>query len=341
LFLRKGVLKMLVVNVVIASYILTFFVWPALVTHSCIMTKDRLADLKRIQNDDHDDVNNDTNAVGETVALTINENHTKFMEDFFEEVRVIHKLVDHISEKMEEVRVTHTAIVSAPIADERMKRQLDDLMADIKRTSGTVRQKLKDMEKKTVEFEKKNSNSQGADLRIRKSQHATLLRKFIETMNEYNLQQVKYRELCHDRIHRQLAITGQSMSNDELEETLEKGDFSVFTQGIIIEKQQAQQMLMDIEARHNDIIKMETSIRELHEMFADLAMIVETQGESIDRIEYNVTRTVEYVDSGNKQLDSASKNRKKARKKKIFIILCVIVALVIITLIITLSVILN
>ena len=40
---------------------------------------------------------------------------------------------------------------------------------------------------------------------------------------------------------------------------------------------QAKQMLADIEARHNDIIQLEKSIKELHEMFVEMAMLVESQ----------------------------------------------------------------
>jgi len=46
---------------------------------------------------------------------------------------------------------------------------------------------------------------------------------------------------------------------------------------IITETQQARQSLKDIEARHNDIMKLESSIRELHEMFMDMAILVESQ----------------------------------------------------------------
>jgi t-SNARE complex subunit (syntaxin) len=46
---------------------------------------------------------------------------------------------------------------------------------------------------------------------------------------------------------------------------------------IITDTQQARQTLADIEARHNDIIKLEASIRELHDMFMDMAMLVESQ----------------------------------------------------------------
>ena len=48
---------------------------------------------------------------------------------------------------------------------------------------------------------------------------------------------------------------------------IESGNPGVFTQGIITDTQQAKQTLADIEARHNDIMKLESSIRELHDMF--------------------------------------------------------------------------
>lgn len=44
-----------------------------------------------------------------------------------------------------------------------------------------------------------------------------------------------------------------------------------------METSQAKQTLADIEARHADIMKLENSIRELHDMFMDMAMLVESQ----------------------------------------------------------------
>lgn len=96
-------------------------------------------------------------------------------------------------------------------------------------------------------------------------------------------------------------LAGKATTNEELEEMLEQGNSAVFTQGvslnikdtigffinyiyfslfvlkIIMETQQAKQTLADIEARHADIIKLENSIRELHDMFMDMAMLVESQ----------------------------------------------------------------
>jgi len=54
-----------------------------------------------------------------------------------------------------------------------------------------------------------------------------------------------------------------------------------------METQQARQTLADIEARHADIIKLENSIRELHDMFMDMAMLVENQVCILNIIYYN------------------------------------------------------
>jgi len=97
-----------------------------------------------------------------------------------------------------------------------------------------------------------------------------------------------------------------------------------------METQQARQTLADIEARHSDIMKLENSIRELHDMFMDMAMLVENQGEMIDRIEYNVEHAVDYVQTATQDTKKALKYQSKARRKKIFIIICLSVSLIII-----------
>uniref|UniRef100_A0A493TY70 Syntaxin-1B n=1 Tax=Anas platyrhynchos platyrhynchos TaxID=8840 RepID=A0A493TY70_ANAPP len=120
-------------------------------------------------------------------------------------------------------------------------------------------------------------NRSSADLRIRKTQHSTLSRKFVEVMTEYNATQSKYRDRCKDRIQRQLEITGRTTTNEELEDMLESGKLAIFTDDIKMDSQMTKQALNEIETRHNEIIKLETSIRELHDMFVDMAMLVESQ----------------------------------------------------------------
>uniref|UniRef100_A0A2K5Z4S3 Syntaxin-1B n=1 Tax=Mandrillus leucophaeus TaxID=9568 RepID=A0A2K5Z4S3_MANLE len=94
---------------------------------------------------------------------------------------------------------------------------------------------------------------------------------------------------------------------------------------IKMDSQMTKQALNEIETRHNEIIKLETSIRELHDMFVDMAMLVESQGEMIDRIEYNVEHSVDYVERAVSDTKKAVKYQSKARRKKIMIIICCVV----------------
>lgn len=272
-----------------------------------------MAALKAAQSDDDDGMGDD---------CAVNVEGSK-MDEFFQEVEEIRDNIDKIQANVEEVKKKHSAILSAPQTDEKMKQELEDLMSDIKKTANRVRAKLKVIEQGIEQEEQVNKAS--ADLRIRKTQQSTLSRKFVEVMTEYNRTQTDYRERCKGRIQRQLEITGRTTTNEELEDMLESGNPAVFTQGIIMDTAAAKQTLADIEARHADIVKLETSIKELHDMFMDMAMLVESQGEMIDRIEYHVEHAVDYVQTATQDTKKALKYQSKARRKKLMILACVII----------------
>merc|ERR1711881_701441 len=100
-------------------------------------------------------------------------------------------------------------------------------MSDIKKTANKVRAKLKVIEGQIEQNEQVNKASQSAELRMKKTQHSTLSRKFVEVMTEYNRTQTDYRERCKSRIQRQLEITGRTTTNEELEDMLEQGNPAV------------------------------------------------------------------------------------------------------------------
>ncbi|CAG2100793.1 unnamed protein product [Medioppia subpectinata] len=307
------------------------------------MVKDRLHELRAAQEDTDNHV----------VIITENTSLRNQMDAFFQEVEVIRENIDKMFANVEEVKKIHSKILSSPTNDENMKKQLEDLMADVKRTASKVRDKLKAIEMNIEAMEK--SGSMSADFRIKKIQHSMLLQKFIDVMNDYNKTQVEYREKCKDRITRQLYITGRQTTNEEVEEMLESGNPTIFTQGIITDTQQAKQSLADIQARHADIIKLENntqqakqsladiqarhadiiklenSIREMHDMFIDMALLIENQGEIIDRIETQVVTSREYVEDGKQETKKALAFQSKSRKKCIFIVIILILLAVVIT----------
>ncbi|XP_042759862.1 syntaxin-3 isoform X4 [Panthera onca] len=217
--------------------------------------------------------------------------------------------IDKISEHVEEAKKLYSIILSAPIPEPKTKDDLEQLTTEIKKRANNVRNKLKSMERHIEEDDVRSS----ADLRIRKSQHSVLSRKFVEVMTKYNEAQVDFRERSKGRIQRQLEITGKKTTDEELEEMLESGNPAIFTSGII-DSQISKQALSEIEGRHKDIVRLESSIKELHDMFVDIAMLVENQGEMLDNIELNVMHTVDHVEKAREETKRAVKYQGQARK---------------------------
>ncbi|XP_073673593.1 syntaxin-1A isoform X1 [Garra rufa] len=254
------------------------------------------------------------------------------MDEFFEQVEEIRGFIDSLAEKVEEVKINHSAILASPNPDEKTKADLEELMTDIKKLANKVRTMLKNIQQSIEQEETLNhSKNPSADLRIRKTQHSTLSRKFVEVMTEYNATQSDYRERCKGRIQRQLEITGRNTTNEELETMLESNNPSIFTSGIIMDNI-SEQAMNEIETRHTEIIKLENSIRELHDMFMDMAMMVENQGELINNIEKNVCSAQEYVEKAKEETKAAIKVQKTSRTKLILIGGCVSVCLLILIL---------
>ncbi|NWY22150.1 STX3 protein, partial [Aphelocoma coerulescens] len=284
--------------------------------------------------------------------LEIAVDNTAFMDEFFSEVREgweqgwagqgclltllpkssqieeTRQNIDKISENVEEAKKLYSIILSAPIPEQKTKDDLEQLTAEIKKMANSVRNKLKSMERNIEQDEARSS----ADLRIRKSQHSVLSRKFVDVMTKYNEAQVDFRERSKGRIQRQLEITGKNTTDEELEEMLESGNPSIFTSGIM-DSQISKQALSEIEGRHKDIVRLESSIKELHDMFVDIAMLVENQN--------NMDQSVGFVERAVADTKKAVKYQSEARRKLLILVAVAVLLLGTVALIIGLSVGLN
>ncbi|XP_054568653.1 syntaxin-2 isoform X1 [Eptesicus fuscus] len=285
--------------------------------------RDRLPDLTARQKSDDGDT-----------AVVVEKDH--FMDDFFHQVEEIRSGISKIAQYVEEVKKNHSIILSAPNPEGKIKEELEDLNKEIKKTANKIRVKLKSIEQSLDQDGGAPRTS--VDARIRRTQHSVLSRKFVDVMTEFNEAQTVFRERSKGRIQRQLEITGKATTDEELETMLESGNPSIFTSDIISDSQVTRQALNEIESRHKDIMRLETSIRELHEMFVDMAMFVETQGDMINNIEKNVTSAVDYVERAKEETKKAVKYQSKARRKKWILVAVAVVLVAVVALIIGLSV---
>ncbi|XP_056612382.1 syntaxin-1A isoform X2 [Triplophysa dalaica] len=238
-----------------------------------------------------------------------------------EMVEEIQGFINSLAEKVEEIKRKHTTILASATPDEKTKAELEELMTDIKTLANKVHFKLKIMQQSVEQEETVN-------VRIRETQHSTLSRKFVEVMCEYNATQSDYRERCKGRIQRQLEITGRNTNDVELESMLESDNPSVFTSGVIIESSVTEEAVKEMKMRHSQIIRLEKSLRELHDMFMDMMMLVESQGELMNNIEKNVCSAQDYVLKAKEETKAAVKMKKTNRTKLMLIGACVAVCLI-------------
>nr|XP_057918810.1 syntaxin 3b isoform X6 [Doryrhamphus excisus] len=281
--------------------------------------KDRLEQLRATCDQDDDEVE---------IAM----DNAAFMDEFFSQIEDIRSSIDKIDENVAEVKKLYSVILSAPTSDQKTQEDLEAITNDIKKMANNARNKLKTIERN---LESEEQERVSADMRIRKSQHAVLSRKFVEVMTKYNEAQVDFRERSKGRIQRQLEITGKATTDEELEEMLESGNAAVFTAGIV-DSGISKQALSEIEARHKDIVRLESSIKELHDMFVDIAMLVENQGGMIDRIESNMDQSVGFVERAVADTKKAAKFQQEARRKMIIIaVVCAVLVIILLAIILS------
>jgi len=241
----------------------------------------------------------------------------KFMQTFFDDVGIIKQNMNNIKRNVAAISAKHSDSLAAVQAQDgnAISEELDGLVDETNATAAAVRDQLKLMEGSIKNF----ANSEGAtpsEVNIRKNLHGTLARNFVELMKEYQEIQSAYKAKYHERVKRQVRIVKPDASDNDFDRALSGDTSQIFT---MVTKDgrynEAKNALADIEDKHKDILKIEQSINELHQLFLDMAVMVEAQGELLDQIEYTVGKAVGYTDKGVNELRKARKYQKASRKK--------------------------
>lgn len=87
---------------------------------------------------------------------------------------------------------------------------------------------------------------------------------------------------------------------------------------------------MNVADKYQDVLTLEASVAELHQMFLDFALLTEKQGELLDQIEHQVKEASDYIDQGNTEMVEAIEIQKSIRRKQCCIAMIIIVILAII-----------
>lgn len=133
---------------------------------------------------------------------------------------------------------------------------------------------------------------------------------------------------------RYYTVTGENPDEATVDNLISTGQSETFLQKAIQEQGRGQVMetVLEIQERHDAVTVIERNLKELHQVFMDMAVLVEHQGGQIDDIESHVNRANSYVVRGTAQLNEARKKQKNTRKWTCFAILLLLIIIAIIVL---------
>jgi len=204
---------------------------------------------------------------------------------------------------------------------------LEKIMDETTANGGRIKKQLEFIKNENDKYAKEHKES--AKLQMRTNLYQTHVRRFHQIMNDYNLVSNDFRQSLQDRTRRQLKIVDKNITEEEVEKIVESGNAQeVIKQALISDD--LEDVVRDIEERHQDILKLEKQVLEVYELFRDLAQLVDLQQDSLDVIDARIQNAKNYTEKAEEELTEAADYQKKARKRQCMILVIVLVILTVI-----------
>ncbi|KAK2638111.1 hypothetical protein Ddye_025906 [Dipteronia dyeriana] len=193
-----------------------------------------------------------------------------------------------------------------------------DIVTVLKRAK-TIRTQLEDMDHANAANKRLSGYKEGTSIyRTRIAVTNGLRKKLKELMMEFQgLRQKMMTEYKETIGRRYFTVTGEYPNEDVIEKIISDGNGGEeFLTRAIQEHGRGKvlETVVEIQDRHDTAKEIEKSLLELHQIFLDMAVMVEAQGEQMDDIEHHVMNASHYVKDGTKELKTAKDYQRGSRK---------------------------
>ncbi|XP_074558035.1 syntaxin-111-like [Curcuma longa] len=257
---------------------------------------------------------------------------------FFEEAEVvkeemasIRNLLERLQAANEESKSTHK-----PEALLRLRDRINGDIVQVLKTARAIRGRLESMDRSNDANRRLSGCREGTPVdRTRTAVTNGLRKKLKEIMMEFQaLRQrmmAEYRETVERRY---FTLTGETASEEVIERIIAGGESEGMMRKAVLEQGRGTvaAAIQEIQDRHDAAKEVERSLLELHQVFLDMAVMVEAQGEQMDDIEHHVANASHYVKDGTKELKCAKEYQRSSRKwlciAIIFLLILVLVVVI-------------
>lgn len=256
---------------------------------------------------------------------------------FFEEVSEVKQEMEKVKELLSRLQGAH---------EESKRAHRAQTMKDVReRMDGDVHEVLLKMRVIKAKLEGMDASNQASRRiagcgpgtpsdRTRSSLTNSLRKKLKDLMEEFQSLRGKARDEYREMVKRRFyTVNGQMPDEETVEHIIETGESESFLQKAIEEQGRGQVLdtINEIQERHDAAMEMEKSLLELHQIFMDMAVLVDAQGEQLNDIGHYVSQANAYIDHGNLQLKSAKQHQRSTSK---WLLIALIILLLLILLII-------
>ncbi|KAK9715907.1 hypothetical protein RND81_06G198000 [Saponaria officinalis] len=260
------------------------------------------------------------------------------LQSFSKKVQEIEKQYEKINNNLRKLQDAHEeskAVTKASVM-KSIKQRMEKDVDEVQKIARVIKSKIEDLDKDNLSSLQKPGCGKGTAIeRTRTTQTVQLKKKLRDKMAEFqtlreNVHQ-EYREVVERRVY---TVTGQRADEETIDQLIETGNSEQIFQRAIQEQGRGQVMdtLAEIQERHDAVRDVERKLLELQQIFLDMAVLIDAQGDVLDNIESQVQNAVDHVTTGNTALQRAKSLQKNSRKWMCFaiIILLIIVAVIVV-----------
>ncbi|KAK4432650.1 syntaxin [Sesamum alatum] len=258
------------------------------------------------------------------------------LDNFFKQVQEIEKQYEKLNSLLRKLQDAHeeSKAITKAAAMKAIKKRMEKDVDEVGKVARSIKLKLEELDRENLANRQKPGCGQGSGVdRSRTATTVALKKKFKDRMSEFqtlreNIHQ-EYREVVERRV---FTVTGNRADEETIDNLIETGDSEQIFQKAIREQGRGQVMdtLAEIQERHDAVRDLEKKLLELQQIFMDMAVLVEAQGDMLDNIESQVSSAVDHVQSGNTALQRAKSLQKSSRKWMCIAILILLILVVII-----------
>ncbi|TDZ27007.1 Syntaxin-like protein psy1 [Colletotrichum sidae] len=254
---------------------------------------------------------------------------TMTQQDFLSRVQYLRGEIQALTTDVENVGYLHQRSLSSP--DASASQQLEQAVTETQLRNTRVKDGIKALERDL-------SKTQDGSFKTKSAQLSTLKNTFKSELDKYQQIERDYQKRYREQIARQYRIVNPEATEEEVKEATEAdwGDEGVFQTALKSNRTgQANSVLGNVRARHNELQRIEKTLIELAQLYQEMATLVEAQEPVVNAAEQNAEQTVENIHKGNEQVEVANKHARNRRKLKWW---CLLITIIIIALAVGLGV---